>query len=315
MNGTDALSRVQRISDDLSVVDLMPSVPGFEGFLGCYVLRGEEIALIDVGPANCSEALLQGLSELDIRPGDVTYLLATHVHIDHAGGLGTIAKQMRQARVLVHQKGKPHVIDPERLWKGSQATLGQMAEMYGKIEPVPEDQVVVAEEGMVLDLGRDIRLRAVMTPGHASHHLSFVESRDNLLFAGEAAGICIRGAMRPASPPPFHLEQALASLDRLIAEAPSVVCYGHFGSADNGTNRLLLHREQLVLWGEVVAACFADGADGERIVRELMQKDRLLKDLDNLAGEQRSREEFFLRNSIQGFLRYYDRFGIPAGTS
>lgn len=304
-------SRIYRVSDDLNLIDLMPPVPGFDEFLGCYVLRGEKIALIDVGPSNCVSTLLWGLAVLNVSPEEISHILVTHIHIDHAGGLGTLTEYMPQAKIIVHEKGKTHVIDPDKLWEGSKQTLGELAERYGKIDPVPEDRVVVAEEGMEIDLGRGISLQALETPGHASHHLSFVERRDRVLFAGEAAGISAKGAMRPASPPPFNLEKALASLDKLIAITPSTLCYGHFDCADEATDKLRMHKEQIVLWSRVIADCVAKGAGMDQMTRELIEKDELLRELDNLPEAQRQRESFFLGNSIAGFVAYFNKYGIP----
>lgn len=304
-------SRIYRISDDLNLIDLMPPVPGFDEFLGCYVLRGERTALIDVGPSNCVSNLLRGLATLNVSPEEISYILVTHIHIDHAGGLGTLTEYMPQAEIMVHEKGKPHVIDPEKLWEGSRQTLGELAERYGKIEPVPEDRVIVAEEGMEIDLGCGISLQVLQTPGHASHHLSFVEKRDRVLFAGEAAGIFARGAMRPASPPPFNLKKALAALDKLIAIAPFTLCYGHFGCIDEATAKLRMHKEQVVLWSKVIADCVAKGTGMDEMTRELIEKDELLRELDNLPEAQRQRESFFLGNCIAGFVAYFNKYGIP----
>jgi len=303
--------RIYRISEELNLIDLMPPLPGFGEFLGCYVLRGETVALIDVGPSNCAENLFEGLARLGVDPQDVTHVFATHVHIDHAGGLGTIIGRVPRAKVVVHEKGKPHILAPEKLWEGSKATLGDVAERYGKILPVPEERVIVAEEGMRFELGRGLCLRTVITPGHASHHMSFLEERDNTLFAGEAAGISAKGAIRPSSPPPFNLKLAVASVDRLIALAPSRVCYGHFNSLTGATEKLQAHRDQLVLWGEVVAGCLARGAGMDEITRELTDRDKLLDALEDLPEEQRNREYFFLSNCISGFVSYFKKFGLP----
>jgi glyoxylase-like metal-dependent hydrolase (beta-lactamase superfamily II) len=306
---------LQRISDDLSLIDLRPPIPGFDEFLGCYILRGEKIALIDVGPSNCVENLLRGLETLSIAPEEIGYILATHVHIDHAGGLGHLVERMPRAKIVVHERGRAHVVDPAKLWEGSKATLGEVAVKYGEIAPVPENRIVVAEEGMEIDLGRGTLLRVLLTPGHASHHLCLIEKRDGFLFAGEAAGISAQGAMRPASPPPFNLDQAVASVDKLIAATPSVLCYGHFGYVTEAGEKLQLHREQLVVWGEAIADCLAKGAGMDEMTQELGKRDRLLEELDKLPEGQRNRERFFLGNSIAGFVGYFSKFGIPKGDS
>jgi len=302
---------IYTISKDLNLIDLMPPVPGFEEFLGSYVLRGEEVAMVDVGPSNCASTLLQGLATLNISPKEVEYLFITHIHIDHAGGLGTLMEHMPQAKVIVHEKGIRHLIDPQRLWEASKQALGELAEKYGEIFPVPQERIIVAEEGMQIDLGRGINVEVLATPGHAPHHLSFLERKDKVLFAGEAAGILAKGTLRPGTPPPFNLEQALASLDKLIAATPSALCYGHFGCVDDAPRRLQAHRDQLVLWGKVVADGMAKETSMEQMSQELMERDKLLQGLDNLSGEQQQREHFFISNSIWGFLDYFRKHGVP----
>src|SRR4030042_3329097 len=111
MQGKDQPGSLYQIADDLHLIDLRPPIPGFEEFLGCYVLRGNSVALIDVGPSNCTPTLLRGLATLKIAPEEISHIIVTPVHIAHAGGLGTIINHMPQARVVVHEKGKRHVVD------------------------------------------------------------------------------------------------------------------------------------------------------------------------------------------------------------
>ena len=310
-----ATAKVSSISHNLDLIDLMPSIPGFEEFLGVYVLRGEKIALVDVGPSSCVPNLLQGLRDLRIAPEDVSYVFVTHIHIDHAGGTGTLARHMPRAKIIVHERGQPHLADPRRLWEGSKQTLGELAEQYGQIEAVPQDMMIVAGEGVQIDLGGGWVIEELIIPGHAPHHLSFLEKKTNRLFIGEAGGTWCRGTIRPATPPPFNLEQALASLDKLIRLEPSTLCYGHFGYVDEALPNLRSYRDQLGMWTNIVAAGFQRQASVEEICDEIGRTDEMLKPLEGLPSDQRHREQNFIFNSVRGLIEYFKRYGVPQTVS
>ncbi len=298
--------RVYPIAPKLSLIDLAPPIPGFDEFIGCYVLQEEKIALVDVGPSNCSSNLLKGLDILGISPREIEYIFITHVHIDHAGGIGTLIPHMPQARVIVHERGKPHLINPQRLWEGSRKTLGTLAEGYGPIEPVPPARLLTAEEGTKVELGKQAAIEILFTPGHASHHLSF-RDKEGRLFAGEAAGIFTAGTVRPAAPPPFDLKQMMSSLDKLADLNSTLLCYGHFGCASNTTKRIRSYQKQLTLWSKIISAALLEGASNEEIYHELQEQDKNLKPLNSLKKPQQQREQYFLTNAIAGFVEYLRR--------
>ncbi|GAI02482.1 unnamed protein product, partial [marine sediment metagenome] len=159
------------LAHNLKLIDVAPPIPGFEKFISVYVLKAKKVALIDVGPSVSVENLMAGLGELNINPTDISYIFATHIHIDHAGGIGKAIKQMPNAMVVVQERGRPHLIEPARLWEDSQRALGERALKYGAIEPVPQDKILVVKEGMIINLG-EMKIEVLSTPGHASHHLS-----------------------------------------------------------------------------------------------------------------------------------------------
>ena len=298
------------IARGLSLIDVAPPIRGFEQFIGIYVLEAGQTALFDVGPAVSVANLLSGLRELNINPADVSYIFTSHIHVDHAGGIGRALKQMPGAKVVVHEKGGPHLIDPTRLWADSQRALGKLAEQYEPMEPVPADRVIIAQDGMLFDLGEKV-LEVLETPGHASHHLSFWDSQEKRLFAGEASGVYIREAdlIRQGTPLPFNLEQAVKSLERLIQLAPASLCYAHFGSVTQPLANMRLAEQQLVLWGKTVAECLEKKASHEEMYREICARDALLARLDNLPADRRDREIYFINNSITGLVGYFNRFG------
>jgi glyoxylase-like metal-dependent hydrolase (beta-lactamase superfamily II) len=174
---------------------LRPPVPGYEGFIGAYVCRGEKTAIVDPGPAVAIPNLLRALEEMALAPAEVDYLVLTHIHQDHAGGAGAVLREMPNARVIVHGRGWRHIVDPRQLWEGSRQALGELAMQYGEIEPVPDDRIIAAEDLMDIDLGRGVVLQVHMTPGHAAHHLSLFDEPAAVPAGGHP------GVSRPADGP------------------------------------------------------------------------------------------------------------------
>ena len=305
------LMKVYRLAHNIGLIDVAPPITGFEDLIGIYVLGGDKIALIDVGPSVSLGNLFSGLEELGISPQDVSYILVTHIHLDHNGGIGGAIKQMPNAIAIVHERGKPHLADPARLWKSSQHVSGELAFKYGQPEPVPRDRMLIAKEGMTINLG-GMEIEVLLTPGHASHHLSFLERKKGRLFVGEAAGVYIEDIdlVRPATARPFHLVQTLATLDRLISVDPIVLCYSHFGCATGAQDKLRAYKQQLILWGNVIAEQMADKADLQDIYNKIKERDRSLERLNDLPPDQRQRELYFAENSIKGYIDYFKKYGV-----
>jgi glyoxylase-like metal-dependent hydrolase (beta-lactamase superfamily II) len=235
-----------------------------------------------------------------MNPEDIDYIVFTHIHIDHAGGAGGVARALPNARVLAHIRAHEHLINPIALWEASLKVLGDYAIKSGPIEPVSEDRLMDATDQMKLDLGHELTLEIYLTPGHAVHHLSLFDRANGILLAGEAAGVCINGAIRMATPPPFKLEVTLSSIDKLIALEPRKLCYSHFGCYDNGLERLKLYRRKLVEWYEIISSAASGGKNPEEILKVLREKDKDLDYLDKLDSDVYSRELSLLVNSIRG---------------
>lgn len=235
-----------------------------------------------------------------MSPKEIGYIILTHIHIDHAGGVGTAIRSMPGAKVLAHSIALRHLVDPTKLWEASLKTLGDLALQYGSIEPVPEDRVAAATDLMTIDLGRGLVLEVHLTPGHASHHLSLFDRKNGILIAGEAAGVCVNGVIRLATPPPFRLDETLSSIDRLISLEPKTLCYGHFGCYGNAVERLRLARSKLLTWYETVGSAAKEGRAAEEILVLLRGKDRDLGYLDSLGQDAYRREHDLLINSING---------------
>lgn len=281
------------------MIDLDP-MPGYRRFIGCYVISGnEKKAILETGPTAAVPNLLAGLDELGIARDEIDYIFLTHIHIDHGGGVGTAAKALPNARVVVHEKGRRHLVDPTRLWQASLDTLGDIAVRYQEIEAVPDERIIDAADGMKIDLGGMV-LETLLTPGHAPHHISVHCQPENILLAGEAAGVCCDGQPRPATPPPFRMEVSLASLDRLIALAPDKICFGHFGCFDDAVGRMKAARKQMETWYETINAAAEAGKEPEEILAQLRREDPAMDVLNSLDDATFEREHSLLLNTIKG---------------
>ena len=155
---------------------------GVKNFIASYILKGKQVAMVETGPTSSVPNLLFCLDELNVKPEDVAYVAVSHIHLDHGGGVGRLLKYLPKAKVIVHPRGAPHLANPEKLWQQSKEVMGSLTKMYGKPEPVPEERIIAATDGMMFDVGNNISLKVVETLGHASHHLSYYEPLSEGIF-------------------------------------------------------------------------------------------------------------------------------------
>ena len=302
--GVDREMHTKQIGENLFLIDLQTG--GYRNLIASYILTGEQTAIVETGPTSSIPNLLSGLSELDVKPEDIAYVAISHVHIDHGGGAGTLLKRLPNAQVIVHSKGAPHLKDPARLWVSSQETLGAVAEMFGKPEPVPEDRIIVVADGMTFDLGNDLNLKAVEAPGHASHNLSYYEQRNNSIFPGDAAGAYLPefDTVFPTTPPPFRPDIALVSLEKIIALNPSVLCYSHFGRASDAVRRLLDYELQIKLWLGIVQEGVRRGDSQEVIQEMIFREDKTIRPAVPALKTDPVNRKTLIENSVQGFIEF-----------
>ena len=292
---------IQRISENLFLIDLDLPLPGFCSFISTWVIKVDDRAIvIDPGPSATVSTVCNALSELGVK--GVDYVLLTHIHLDHAGGCGGLIAHYPDPMVVCHPQALDHLADPERLWHGSLKVLKDLARAYGEPLPIKREKLCP---------GCDIqwkgyKIACLETPGHASHHLSFF--LEDIVFAGEVAGVRIPSGnppyMRPATPPPFQPEVALRSIDNVIKHRPERICYGHYGIMDNAVRMLESAQEQIKLWLEIIRGRRVKGLgmDEGEILEEMLAKDPGLRFFHQLKPDVQERETYFLKNSIRGMV-------------
>jgi len=285
---------------EAELIEIKQNRPGFDRFIGSWLCPFDKIMVVDVGPSRSLPKLVDSLTSRGVHRVDT--VLLTHIHMDHAGGLAEFLDHFPMARAVCHSKAIPHLVDPSKLWLGSQKTLGDLAETYGPIKPVKRDRLIPHTEARAE--GVDL----IETPGHAVNHLSFIVQGN--LFAGEAGGICLRGEgweyLRPATPPVFFLKQFLESIDRLLSVQDLCMCYAHFGRADSSHRMLKRERAQLLFWERIIREEMArsDPLLVERCMARLLAEDPELRAYEAMSSADQEREKFFMGNSIKGYLGF-----------
>jgi glyoxylase-like metal-dependent hydrolase (beta-lactamase superfamily II) len=208
--------------------------------------------------------LMAALTELGVGADDLASVVVTHIHLDHAGGVGDVAAAFPEATVYVHELGARHLADPTRLVDSAGRVYGDLLDsLYGRLAPTPAARIHALDDGEALEIGGGRQLTAVHSPGHAKHHLGLLDSGSGLLFVGDAVGVRLPdvGVLRPATPPPdFDLELALGSLQRFAERSPSALALAHFGVLPAAPADALAEADEaLRRWAEVAERAWQSG--------------------------------------------------------
>lgn len=231
-----------------------------------WLVPGDEPVLVETGSQSSVPVVLEALRGLGVGPADLAGIVVTHIHLDHAGGVGDLARAFPGATVYVHPVGARHLVDPSRLVASAGRVYGEALDtLYGRLDPTPEARIRVLEDGDTIAVGPGRVLTAVHSPGHASHHLALHDSESGVLFAGDAVGVRLPdvGVLRPATPPPdFDLDLAVRSLRQFAARRPSSLALAHFGVLDGDPQAILGEAEDAMRdWASVAEAAWRRGDD------------------------------------------------------
>ncbi len=216
------MAEIERVAPDIYLISTQTShtvgEAGFPLSSVVYYIASSAPAIIDIGPSVATLDLIEALQRLD-DPSRLRYAVLTHIHMDHAGGAGSLVRQLPQVEIVVHRRGARHLADPAKLIEASKTAFGDdFEQQYGVVLPVPENRIKSVDDGDVVDLGNR-KLRVIYGPGHATHHMAVWDEENRELFCGEALGRPQSTIVAPVSG--FDPDLALETIDRLQALQPA----------------------------------------------------------------------------------------------
>jgi glyoxylase-like metal-dependent hydrolase (beta-lactamase superfamily II) len=254
---------MEEIAPGIRQLDTM--MGGWGQLTAGFLVEGPQPALVETGARTSVETVRQTLGAAGLGPNDLRWLVLTHIHLDHAGGIGDLAAAFPNATVVVHEKGARHLADPTRLIDSAARVYGPLLDsLYGRMLAVPEERLVAAADGHRIDVGNGRELTLVDSPGHAKHHHAVLDSHTGTLLVGDAVGVRLPdvGVLRPAVPPPdFDLDLAVASLHRFAALRPTQVVLTHYGPVPEPLATLDEAERLLHEWVAVAEQVLRDSED------------------------------------------------------
>jgi glyoxylase-like metal-dependent hydrolase (beta-lactamase superfamily II) len=289
------------------VLEIDTMLGGWERVTAGYLIEGSAPVLIETGSQSSVPILLAALGQIGVGPAELAGVAVTHIHLDHAGGVGNVARAFPSATVYVHEKGARHLADPTRLIDSAARVYGPLLDsLYGRLDPTPVERLHVLADEEEIEVSPNRTLVAVDSPGHAKHHLGLHDSLSGVLFAGDAVGVKLPdgGVLRPSTPPPdFDLDQAITSLGKFAARRPSGIALAHYGLLEDPEELLAEADETLRQWAETAEKAYREGED---------IADALAARFDPLLGdiEPAHKEKLDIMNGVHsnaaGFRRWLD---------
>jgi len=306
------MNDVEDLPNGLRAIDTRTA--GMTKVTAGYLIDAPRPTLIECGPALSIDHVIDALRGLGMDPGDLAYLVCTHIHLDHAGGAGDVAKAFPHATVVVSEVGARHLVDPSRLNASSRRVYGEVMDtVYGDCTPIDEPRVHGVADGDVLDLGGGRRLDLLYTPGHAKHHIAAFDGDTGALFVGDSVGVKMPGmaVIRPATPPPdFDLVLAHRTLDRYRGLDPATVYLAHYGAVEPPRQALEEASERLTLWAEVAEAAYEEHSELDHVADTLGRRfaDELtVSEEEDPEAAGRVALLTGVRSNAMGFVRYFQQ--------
>jgi glyoxylase-like metal-dependent hydrolase (beta-lactamase superfamily II) len=292
---------------------------GYRDITAGYLIRSDRPCLVETGTGPSAPVVRDALAALGVHAADLSTVVVTHIHLDHAGGVGDIAEMFPAAQIVVHELGARHLADPSRLMASARMVYGdELDALFGELAPTPAERIRAVERTGVVDLGGGRRLESHYSPGHAKHHVGLIDSASGDLYVGDAAGIYIpeTGDQRPATPPPdFDLEVALASLRMFAALRPARLLFSHYGPVDAVADALDRSAEEIRLWVSETRRARQAGLDLDHAVAMVAERTReryavLAPDADPALAAKYNRVAG-AESNVSGIMRWLEKSAAP----
>lgn len=258
------------------------------------IIHQGQAAVVDTGTNASVPRILSALAAAGVEPENVAWVMLTHIHLDHAGGAGSLMCALPNASLLVHPRGVRHMVDPSRLWEATAAVYGaeQTFAMYGRLAPVAEDRIVAAIDGLEVSMG-DRRFRVIDAPGHARHHICIWDETARAFFTGDAFGLSYREldvngrafVFPTTTPTQFDPGAMHATIDRMLSFGPTAMYLTHFSRVTD-VERLAADLHRLI----DTAVAVARAARGEGVARHV----EILAGLEQIVREEAERQGWTL---------------------
>lgn len=300
---------------DQGVVSIDTFTGGMSHVTAGFLLTGPRPTLVETGPALAVDRLLASLEEIGLEADDLAAIVLTHIHLDHAGGAGDVAAAFPNAHVVVCDVGARHLHDPSRLNSSARTVYGPLHDtVYGDCTPIDATRIRAVEDGDLIDLGGGRQLEVMYTPGHAKHHIGLFDTHTGAIYSGDSVGVKLPGmvAIRPATPPAdFHLDAALASLDRYRERDPSRLFLAHYGPVDPPMAALREATDRLRLWAETAEQAWYASGELDHVAETLATRFADEVDQDAIADDEDGLQRLELlsgaRSNAAGLVRWLQR--------
>ena len=303
--------RISRLGEGITAID---TVMASERELNAvYLVEASEPALIEAGPGADHVRVVAALDRLGVGPNELAHIVVTHIHMDHAGGVGALLDRYPRATAWVHEVGARHLVDPDRLVASTARTYGsdRMRALYGTMVPSPPARVRSVTSGERITLG-DRVLTVVHTPGHASHHVALHDDRSGSMWTGEAIGSYLPWAdsYRPALPPPeVDVERALGSIAAMRSRRPTALLTSHYGPVPDPDGAFDRASDRILAWCATVERALQRepdiSDDALRAVLELLARREFEADAHRPIDLERYDALGSIKMNAQGLARYW----------
>ncbi|MGI5487348.1 MBL fold metallo-hydrolase [Microtetraspora malaysiensis] len=295
------------------VYEIDTRMAGYSGITAGYLILGDRPCLVETGTSTSAPIVRDALTSLGVGPDDLATVVVTHIHLDHAGGVGDIARFYPSAEIVVHEKGARHLADPSRLMASAKMVWGDKLDvLFGTLAPTDAARIRALGDTGSIDLGNGRTLSSHYSPGHAKHHVGLLDSLSGDLYVGDAAGVYLpeTGDLRPATPPPdFDLGVALDSIALFEALGPQRLLFSHYGPVSNVTETLERSAEELRVWVDLTRQARSEGLDLDHAVA--MVRERTHERYAALRADEATAEQFELLSgapsNVAGIIHWLDR--------